>query len=403
VLTVGPSTLDRTSKEVREFEESLLCHLVGHLFEIEQQTMADLLHSAAAAAARKSAVEDEAEQPSDKQDVAPATTTSSSHTSEPRHVPSLLLLYALLSLLSLCSLSFSRPLLLGASRRRVLFVAFVVRWCCSHMIYSHVARPAMRLVQILQKDLLKDVAFSQYQQSRLAAQQQQPQATHEERASAEKEARLRLRNLVHYARTVIGHATRLLDAALDTTARLALLREKEERERLEKEEREKGELEKPEGMDHVEEDGKASSATAAAATADHQNNQLPPATRRPQGGSAATAAAPVDERVREALVQGIVLRIVRPLATALCLFLDDAPSGGANSRLHQHLASSLLSPLVSLLKSLGTAPPPPPPPSPRSCFPRVVAAGGVRRIGGGSGTALTQRVRTHRRDQREGR
>lgn len=252
----------------------------------------------------------------------------------------------------------------------MLFVAFVVRWCCSHMIYSHVARPAMRLVQILQKDLLKDVAFSQYQQSRLAAQQQQ-QATHEERASAEKEARLRLRNLVHYARTVIGHATRLLDAALDTTARLALLREKEERERLEKEEREKGELEKPEGMDHVEEDGKASSATAAAAaTADQQNNQLPPATRRPQGGSAATPAAPVDERVREALVQGIVLRIVRPLATALCLFLDDAPSGGANSRLHQHLASSLLSPLVSLLKSLGTAPPPPPPPPP------VLPAGG---------------------------
>jgi hypothetical protein len=213
--------------------------------------------------------------------------------------------------------------------------------------------------------------------------------------------------LVHYARTVIGHATRLLDAALDTTARLALLREKEERERLEKEERlEKGELEKPEGMDHVEEDGKASSSAtaAAAAAADHQNNQLPSATRRPQGGSAGTAAAaPVDERVREALVQGIVLRIVRPLATALCLFLDDAPSGGANSRLHQHLASSLLSPLVSLLKSLGTAPPPPPPPSPRSCFPRVVAAGGVRRIGGGSGTALTQRVRTHRRDQREGR
>jgi hypothetical protein len=160
-----------------------------------------------------------------------------------------------------------------------------------------------------------------------------------------------MRNLVFYARQVVGHATRLLDTAFDVNARLVLLLQEEkeqERERLD-EEQKKSELTKLVRDDvDMDEDGKAS-------LSDNQNNQNRPAgsaTTERRQDETISSKSQLDERVRDSLMQGVVFRVLRPLATALCLFLDDTLA--ASAQLHQRLASSLLPLLVPLLKSLGT-------------------------------------------------
>jgi hypothetical protein len=217
----------------------------------------------------------------------------------------------------------------------------------------------MRVVQILQQDLLKEAAFSQYELGKLA---QKKVVSSEEREKVDRDAELKMRNLIIYVRTLALHCKRLLDAALDTSTRIALLLCEKERER-QKEillfQKEKPKLE--EGVD-MEEDGKAvennqtlSNRTQHAATAAHGKERTGEEEEEEQqqeeeedGGS-----LPLDVKIKEAVEQGVVLRILRPLATAMCLFLDDAvvSANDDNFRLLDAMSSSLL----PLLKSIGIA------------------------------------------------
>ncbi len=149
-------------------------------------------------------------------------------------------------------------------------------------------RPVTRLLQLLQRDMLKDTAFSQS----LA---RKKQVKKEVKEANEKDAEEKLQNFVLYARFMIERSSQLLETALDINKRLSVAKSESSRDETEEKE----------------------------------------------------TAVGLDSQLKRLLEQSVIMTVLRPLITTLCLFLKDTSL--ATSSNYYRISSAMLPLFMRLL------------------------------------------------------
>lgn len=178
-------------------------------------------------------------------------------------------------------------------------------------------RPAIRMVQLLQQDLLKDAASMQFVNRSAAKNEIEEDEETKKLESQTEEMGFSMRRFLLYIHTLMQHGTHLLESAMDANDQL-------------RDTSQKAHLDAGAKLDNPQE---GTNQEEKLSSGDHEPFKI-------------------DCRVGSLLEQGVLFQILKPLATALCIFVDD--SSATNNSLVYSISSSLLHPLISLLKALGT-------------------------------------------------